>query len=180
MQLQDGEFPPTQTYVDERWSDGRDGLTCPVVNPAVGQVIAEVAGCGREETGGVMQAAALALADWRQRTARRCAAMLVHLQDLATILTEEQGKPLAEAKLEITHGASYFSLLHKLAFTGFTEVGERQRRRHFQCSRAVRRDKGVRQWARRLEARHGQLPGNHVSAHGRNQVPMPVSESARF
>ena len=115
MQLQDDGLLKTQAFIDGSWHDADNGSTTPVLNPATGETLAQVARCGREETRRAIAAAHRAQLDWRQRTAEERAGalhrlhelMLVHQEDLARILTLEQGKPLAESRREIESGAGY-------------------------------------------------------------------------
>ncbi|MEE4219001.1 MAG: NAD-dependent succinate-semialdehyde dehydrogenase [Xanthomonadales bacterium] len=102
-------------YIDGQWvsADGEGLLD--VVNPATGEVIAQVASCGAAETRRAIEAAHAAQVDWRQRSVKERAVilrrwfnlMMESQEDLAQILTAEQGKPLAEARGEIAYGASY-------------------------------------------------------------------------
>jgi succinate-semialdehyde dehydrogenase/glutarate-semialdehyde dehydrogenase len=86
-----------------------------VTNPATGEVIARVASCGSTETRRAIEAAQAAQVDWRRTSIKERAAilrrwfnlMMENQEDLAKILTAEQGKPLAEARGEIAYGASY-------------------------------------------------------------------------
>ncbi len=115
MQLTDDALLRTQAFVDANWIDADSGETFAITNPATGETIAEVAKCGGEETRRAIAAAEKAQIDWRQKTAiersvlmrRWFDLMMEHQEDLARILTAEQGKPLAEARGEIAYGASY-------------------------------------------------------------------------
>ena len=103
----------TQAFINGAWRDA--AAKFPVTNPATGEVLAEVAGCGAVETQQAIAAAEAALPQWRgllakERAAilRRCYDLILqHSDALATLLTQEQGKPLAEAKGEITYGANF-------------------------------------------------------------------------
>ena len=105
-----------QAYVDGTWVDADSGETFPVVNPATGEVIAEVPRMGAAETRRALAAAERALPDWKARTAkdrarvlRRLAdLMLEHEDDLARLMVTEQGKPLAEARVEVQYAASFY------------------------------------------------------------------------
>ncbi len=111
--LNDPELLATRAYLAGEWVDGSD--TFDVTNPARGDVIAQVADISREETAQAIAAAHDAQKDWAARTAKERAnilrawfdLMVQHADDLATILTAEQGKPLAEAKGEVLYGASF-------------------------------------------------------------------------
>lgn len=113
--LKDPTLLETRAFLGGRWVSADDGATFPVVNPARGDVIAEVADLGREEVARAIDAAESARHDWAARTGKERAAvlrawydlMVANADDLATILTAEMGKPLAEAKGEIMYGASF-------------------------------------------------------------------------
>ncbi len=115
MKISDQSLLKTQAYVDGQWIDADSGETLPVLNPATGETIAEIAKCGTAETRRAIVAAETAFVTWRQKTAKERAAvmrkwftlMLEAQEDLAQIMTAEQGKPLAEARGEIAYGANY-------------------------------------------------------------------------
>jgi len=115
INISDQALLKTQAYINGQWIDADSGETVPVTNPANGEVIAEVAKCSTAETRRAIEAAAAAFIEWRQRTAKERAAclrkwfnlMMEAQEDLAMILTMEQGKPLAEARGEIAYGANY-------------------------------------------------------------------------
>ncbi len=115
MKISDQSLLKTQAYVDGQWIDADSGETLPVLNPATGETIAEIAKCGTAETRRAIVAAESALVTWRQKTAKERAAvlrkwftlMMEAQEDLAQIMTAEQGKPLAEARGEIAYGANY-------------------------------------------------------------------------
>ena len=115
MQIADQGFLKTRAFIDGEWVNADNGETLPVTNPANGEVIAEVAKCGTAETRRAIEAAEAAMAEWRQRPAKERSAllrkwfnlMMEAQEDLAQILTAEQGKPLAEARGEIAYGANY-------------------------------------------------------------------------
>lgn len=115
MQISDQALLKTQAYVDGQWIDADSGETLAVLNPANGETVTEIAKCGTAETRRAIEAAAVAQVSWRKKSAKERAAilkqwfalMLEAQDDLAQILTAEQGKPLAEAKGEIAYGASY-------------------------------------------------------------------------
>ncbi|MEO0424624.1 MAG: NAD-dependent succinate-semialdehyde dehydrogenase [Pseudomonadota bacterium] len=115
LSLDDVGLLRTQAYIDGQWTDAEDGSTRPVHNPATGEIIARVANCGAHETERAIAAAAAAMPAWRARPIKERAAllrawferMLQAQEDLAQLLTTEQGKPLAEARGEIAYGASY-------------------------------------------------------------------------
>ena len=115
MKISDQALLRNQAYIDGRWCDADSGETLPVLNPANGSVIVDIARCGTAETRQAIEAAERAQAEWRQTTAKERAAvlrkwlelMLDAQEDLAQIMTAEQGKPLAESRGEIVYGASY-------------------------------------------------------------------------
>jgi len=115
MQLSNQELLKTQAYINGQWVASDDGNTFEVSDPATGATIAEVASCGTAETRRAIDAAEAAMIDWRQRTVKERSTilrkwfdlMIAAQEDLAQILTAEQGKPLAEARGEIAYGASY-------------------------------------------------------------------------
>src|SRR5690606_5442641 len=105
----------TRAYVAGEWIAAADGKTFPVVNPARGDVIAEVADLSRAEVARAIEASAQAMQGWAARTAKERAQvmrkwfdpMIENQDDLGKILTAEQGKPLPEARGEIAYGASF-------------------------------------------------------------------------
>jgi len=115
MQLNDKELLQGSAYINGEWVNADNGETLPVLNPATGETIMEVAKCGTAETRRAIEAAEVAQVEWRNRTAKDRGAilrrwfnlMMEAQEDLAIILTAEQGKPLAEARGEIAYGASY-------------------------------------------------------------------------
>ncbi len=115
MQISDQGLLRTQAYVDGQWIDADSGETLAVIDPATGKTIAQIAKCGTAETHRAISAAERALVSWRQKTAKERTAvlrrwftlMMAAQEDLAQILTAEQGKPLAESMGEIAYGANY-------------------------------------------------------------------------
>ncbi|MBS0320622.1 MAG: NAD-dependent succinate-semialdehyde dehydrogenase [Proteobacteria bacterium] len=113
--LKDPSLLRQQCLVDGKWISADNGATMPVVNPANGGLVASVPVFGGDETRRAIEAAARAWPAWKAKTAKERSAilrkwndlMLQHVDDLALILTTEQGKPLAEAKGEVTIGAAY-------------------------------------------------------------------------
>jgi succinate-semialdehyde dehydrogenase/glutarate-semialdehyde dehydrogenase len=112
--LADAALLRTQAFIDGQWCDGAHGRFA-VINPADGGQLAEVSNCGAVQAQAAIAAAARALPAWRARTAKERAAvlrrwfelMLAAQEDLAQIMTAEQGKPLAEARGEVVYGASF-------------------------------------------------------------------------
>jgi succinate-semialdehyde dehydrogenase/glutarate-semialdehyde dehydrogenase len=115
MQISDQALFKTQAYINGKWVDGNGGETYPVTNPATGEVIAECASCGTDETRLAIEAAEVAQRSWSKKSVKERAGILRNWfnlmmeaqEDLAQIMTAEQGKPLAEARGEIAYGASY-------------------------------------------------------------------------
>jgi succinate-semialdehyde dehydrogenase/glutarate-semialdehyde dehydrogenase len=110
------ELLRTKAYVDGEWIDADSGETIAVDNPATGETIAEVPRLGAAETRRAIEAAAAAFPGWsgliakeRARILRAFAdSMMDHQEDLAVLMTLEQGKPLAESRAEIAYAASFF------------------------------------------------------------------------
>lgn len=115
MQLQRPDLLHTLAYLNGNWTAAESGRTLSVNNPANGETLANVPDMGRVEAEAAVAAAHTALPAWsalpaaeRSRLLRRWFdLMMQHQDDLARILTAEQGKPLAEARGEIAYGASY-------------------------------------------------------------------------
>jgi succinate-semialdehyde dehydrogenase / glutarate-semialdehyde dehydrogenase len=113
--LQDAGLFRQQAYVGGRWCDADDGATFEVNNPATGDVLGVVPKMGAAETRRAIEAARNAWRDWRHRTAKERSVllrkwydlMLANVEDLAKLMTAEQGKPLAESKGEIAYAASF-------------------------------------------------------------------------
>jgi succinate-semialdehyde dehydrogenase / glutarate-semialdehyde dehydrogenase len=115
MKLKDPTLLRQQCFVDGHWVAAVDGAVLAVNNPATAQILGSVPNMGAVETRRAIVAAAAALAAWRARTAKERAVilrrwfdlMIANQDDLATIMTAEQGKPLAESKGEILYAASF-------------------------------------------------------------------------
>jgi succinate-semialdehyde dehydrogenase/glutarate-semialdehyde dehydrogenase len=115
LTLKDPSLLRQQCYVDGAWIDADTGGKVDVTNPATGAVIGTVPNLGAAETRRAIEAAAKAFPAWAARTAKDRAAilrrwqdlMLANADDLAVLMTAEQGKPLAEAKGEIAYAASF-------------------------------------------------------------------------
>lgn len=104
-----------QCFIDGQWLNADNGQVIQVVNPATDEIIGTVPKMGGNETKKAIKAAQTAQIAWRKKTAKERSVILrrwyelmeENKDDLALILTLEQGKPLAEAKGEIQYGASY-------------------------------------------------------------------------
>jgi succinate-semialdehyde dehydrogenase/glutarate-semialdehyde dehydrogenase len=113
--LNDAALLRQQCYVGGRWVDADDGATHPVVNPATGKLVGAVPVVRANETRRAIEAAHRALPAWRSKTAKERSnvlrkwfeLMMANQDDLALLLTTEQGKPLAESKGEVAIGAAY-------------------------------------------------------------------------
>ena len=115
LRLSDPALLRQANYIDGRWVPSDSGATVAVRNPATGDVVGEVPAMGAEETRRAIDAAARAFPAWRAALASERSAilrtlyalMLEHLEDLAVIMTAEQGKPIAESRGEIRYAASF-------------------------------------------------------------------------
>src|ERR1700738_1701331 len=115
MKLQDQKLFRQQCYIDGEWVDAYDRTTIPVKDPASGETLGTVPKMGADETRRAIEAADKALPAWRGKTAKERAQilrrwfdlMMANQDDLAALMTAEQGKPLAESKGEIAYAASF-------------------------------------------------------------------------
>ncbi|WP_237903432.1 NADP-dependent succinate-semialdehyde dehydrogenase [Azospirillum brasilense] len=113
--LKDAELLRFQCFVDGRWVDADSGKTVEVTNPADGSVLGSVPMMGADETRRAIDAAERAWPAWRALTAKERAKtlrtwfdlMMANQEDIARIMTAEQGKPLAEARGEVAYAASF-------------------------------------------------------------------------
>src|SRR5215467_3063841 len=102
-------------YIDGAWVDARSGATISVDNPATGEIVGTVPKLTGAETRDAIDAAERALPAWRKKTAKERAAvlrrwyelMLEHQEDLARLMTTEQGKPITESRGEVLYAASF-------------------------------------------------------------------------
>jgi succinate-semialdehyde dehydrogenase/glutarate-semialdehyde dehydrogenase len=115
MQLRDTNLFRQQCLVAGSWIDADNGATSTIANPATGEVLGGVPELGAAETRRAIEAAHAAMTGWRALTAQTRAIilrrwynlLLQHQEDLAVLMTLEQGKPLAEARGEIAYTASF-------------------------------------------------------------------------
>ena len=115
LSLSDTALFRTECYINGQWCSAESGAKLAIKNPATGEVIAEVAKVGAEETRRAIVAAETAMGEWRQVPAKQRASILrnwfnlimENQEDLARIMTTEQGKTLAESRGEVAYGASY-------------------------------------------------------------------------
>jgi succinate-semialdehyde dehydrogenase / glutarate-semialdehyde dehydrogenase len=126
--LKDPKLFREQCYIDGEWIGGAKSIQ--VVNPATGQALGSVPNLGANETRRAIEAAERAWPAWRAKTAKERAAilrkwfdlMMANQEDLAQILTAEQGKPLAEARGEIAYGASFIEWFAEEAKRAYGDV----------------------------------------------------------
>ncbi|HEV7358373.1 MAG TPA: NADP-dependent succinate-semialdehyde dehydrogenase [Steroidobacteraceae bacterium] len=115
LELKDSTLLREQCFIDGRWCAADGGTTLEVRNPATAHPLGSIPNMGAAETRRAIAAAAAALPAWKARTAKERAVimrhwfdlMIEHQDDLATLMTAEQGKPLAESKTEIIYAASF-------------------------------------------------------------------------
>jgi succinate-semialdehyde dehydrogenase / glutarate-semialdehyde dehydrogenase len=115
LELKAMQLLRNQGLIDNQWVGADSGKTFAVTNPATGAIVAQVADMGATETRRAIAAAEKALPAWRKKTPKERSSilrkwydlMLAHADDLALMMTTEQGKPLAEAKGEVVYAASF-------------------------------------------------------------------------
>jgi len=115
IHLKDSSLLRQQSYINGEWHNADSGATCDVRNPATGDKLGTVPKMGTAETRRAIEAAKAAMPEWARKTAKERAVILrkwydlimANVDDLATIMTAEQGKPLAESKGEIAYAASF-------------------------------------------------------------------------
>jgi len=115
LEISNSSLWKTDAYINGQWCAADDNTTLDVDNPVNGDVLAKVANCGTAETKRAIEAAEAAFIVWRKTSVNERSKllrkwhdlMLENQEDLARILTAEQGKPLAESRGEIGYGASY-------------------------------------------------------------------------
>lgn len=115
LELKRPELLRTQSFINGQWVDADNGATVDVRNPSTGDVVATVASLSEVETRRAIESAEEAMKSWQKTSCKERAKVLrswydlimANQEDLAKILTAEQGKPLAESMGEIAYGASY-------------------------------------------------------------------------
>ena len=115
LQLKDASLLQHQAYINGQWVDADSGETVSVTNPATGELIVEIARVGGAETRRAIEAAETAMRGWKVLPAKSRAQilrkwydlMMENQEDLAIIMTAEQGKPLAESRGEVAYGAAF-------------------------------------------------------------------------
>ncbi len=115
LQLKDPSLLQHQAYINGQWVDADDGSTVAVTNPVNGELIVEIARVGAAETRRAIEAAEAAMQGWKRQPAKARAnilrkwfdLMMENQEDLAIIMTAEQGKVLAESRGEVAYGAAF-------------------------------------------------------------------------
>lgn len=115
LNLNDPTLLRQQCYINGQWLDADSGTTIAVTNPATSELLGTIPRMGTAETRQAIEAANAAFPTWRAKTAKERSVilrrwfnlMLEHQEDLAIIMTAEQGKPLAESRGEIAYAASF-------------------------------------------------------------------------
>ena len=115
LPLKDPTLLQHQAYIDGQWVDADDGATVAVTNPVNGELIVEIARVGAAETRRAIEAAKAAMQGWKRQPAKARAnilrkwfdLMMENQEDLAIIMTAEQGKVLAESRGEVAYGAAF-------------------------------------------------------------------------
>lgn len=130
LPLKDSELLQTKAFINGQWVDAHDGSTMNVTNPANAEILATVPDMGEAETLQAIDAAQAAWGAWRARPAKERAQILRRWfdlvmqaqDDLAMLMTAEQGKPLAEAKGEVAYGASFIEWFGEEAKRAYGDV----------------------------------------------------------
>lgn len=115
LTLSNPDLLKSKAFINGQWVDAHDGNILEIANPADGSLITTVPDMGAAETLDAIAKADAAFADWKARTAKERGAilrrwfdlMLANQEDLAILMSAEQGKPLVEARGEVAYGASF-------------------------------------------------------------------------
>jgi succinate-semialdehyde dehydrogenase/glutarate-semialdehyde dehydrogenase len=115
LNLKDPTLLRQKCYINGSWIDADNGVVIDVTNPATGEILATIPRMGTNETRRAIEGAGDALPGWRAKTAKERATvlrrwfdlMMANQEDLAIIMTAEQGKPMAESRGEIAYAASF-------------------------------------------------------------------------
>ena len=115
LNLKDNSLLRSQLFIDGTWVDADNGAVMPVFNPATKEKIIDIPNAGASETRRAIEAADVAFQSWKKVVAKDRSTILKrwfnlimeHQEDLAQIMTAEQGKPLAESRGEVSYGASF-------------------------------------------------------------------------
>ena len=113
--LKDPSLFKEEAFINGKWTKASSGESFAVTNPATGELIGQVSNLGPQEAELAIQAAAQAFQSWKSKTGKERAnimrkwfdLIIANTQDLASLMTLEQGKPLAEAAGEVAYGASF-------------------------------------------------------------------------
>ena len=113
--MKDASLFRQQVYINGKWTDADSGETTEITNPSTGEVLGTVPNCGAAEAKRAIEAANAAWPMWRSKTAKERAVimrrwyelMMENLEDLARLMTAEQGKPLSESRGEIAYAAGF-------------------------------------------------------------------------
>ena len=130
MQIKDAALLRHEGFIGGTWCAADSGRKVDILNPANGQNLGSVPVMGADETRRAIEAARAAMPAWAAKTAKERGAILrrwaelmhAHADDLATIMTAEQGKPLAEARGEVVYAASFFEWFAEEARRIYGEV----------------------------------------------------------
>lgn len=130
IQLKDSSLLKTEGFINGYWTKAKSGKTFEVTNPANDKVIANVAEMTRTEAKEAIDHAATAFKTWSQTTAKErhdlmmkfYKAMIDNVEDLGHLITLENGKPLADAKGEVTYGASFIEWFAEEAVRAYGDV----------------------------------------------------------
>ncbi len=128
--LKDSTLLRTCGLINGLWKESNKGARFEVNDPGTARPLAHVSDLDQEETEEAIQAAAVAFRDWKSRTAKDRSRLLrnwydlilMHQEDLAKVLTSEQGKPLSEARAEIIYGASFVEFFSEEAKRTYGEI----------------------------------------------------------
>jgi succinate-semialdehyde dehydrogenase/glutarate-semialdehyde dehydrogenase len=130
LRLSNPELFRQQCFIDGEWQNALDGATVSVRNPATGNILGMVPKMGQADTARAIAAADAAWPSWRRKSAKERAVilrrwfdlMIAHTDDLARIMTAEQGKPFAESRGEIAYAASYLEWFGEEAKRAYGDV----------------------------------------------------------
>ncbi len=130
LPLRDRSLFKEQAFIAGRWDNAASGEVKEVIDPATGKKIGTVPNCGTEETRRAIEAAEHTLPDWRARTAKERAQvlrkwfdlMMANQEDLAVLMTIEQGKPLSESRGEIAYAAAFLEWFGEEAKRAYGDV----------------------------------------------------------
>jgi succinate-semialdehyde dehydrogenase / glutarate-semialdehyde dehydrogenase len=130
MKLKTPELFRQQCYMNGKWCNSRNRETFAVYNPSKGTVLGEVPKMGAEETREAIEAAAKSFPEWREKTTKERGAILrkwydlilQHIDDLALIMTSEQGKPFMEAQAELRYAANFIDWFAEEAKRAYGDI----------------------------------------------------------